>query len=72
MFRATGPGQIEISAGFSGIGVLLLAWRKAGKGYYDGGGLNAYGMSAAVMYWHFVDVVWVFLFPLIYLVERHP
>lgn len=23
------------------------------------------------LYWHFVDVVWVFLFPLIYLVGRH-
>jgi cytochrome c oxidase subunit 3 len=24
------------------------------------------------LYWHFVDIVWVFLFPLIYLVGRHP
>jgi len=24
------------------------------------------------LYWHFVDLVWVFLFPLIYLVSRHP
>jgi cytochrome c oxidase subunit 3 len=23
------------------------------------------------LYWHFVDLVWVFLFPLIYLVDRH-
>jgi heme/copper-type cytochrome/quinol oxidase subunit 3 len=23
------------------------------------------------IYWHFVDIVWVFLFPLIYLVDRH-
>ena len=23
------------------------------------------------LYWHFVDIVWVFLFPLIYLVGRH-
>ena len=23
------------------------------------------------LYWHFVDIVWVFLFPLIYLVNRH-
>jgi cytochrome c oxidase subunit III len=22
------------------------------------------------LYWHFVDIVWVFLFPLLYLVER--
>lgn len=23
------------------------------------------------LYWHFVDVVWVFLFPLIYMIDRH-
>jgi cytochrome c oxidase subunit III len=23
------------------------------------------------LYWHFVDVVWIFLFPLLYLVDRH-
>ena len=23
------------------------------------------------LYWHFVDVVWIFLFPLLYLIERH-
>ena len=23
------------------------------------------------LYWHFVDIVWIFLFPLLYLVNRH-
>ena len=23
------------------------------------------------LYWHFVDIVWIFLFPLLYLIERH-
>lgn len=23
------------------------------------------------LYWHFVDIVWIFLYPLIYLIERH-
>ena len=23
------------------------------------------------LYWHFVDIVWIFLFPLLYLVGRH-
>ena len=23
------------------------------------------------LYWHFVDVVWIFLFPLLYLIGRH-
>ena len=23
------------------------------------------------LYWHFVDVIWIFLFPLLYLIDRH-
>jgi cytochrome c oxidase subunit III len=23
------------------------------------------------LYWHFVDIVWIFLFPLLYLIDRH-
>jgi cytochrome c oxidase subunit 3 len=22
------------------------------------------------LYWHFVDIVWIFLFPLLYLIDR--
>jgi cytochrome c oxidase subunit 3 len=28
-------------------------------------------IEAAALYWHFVDIVWIFLYPLIYLVLRH-
>jgi len=28
-------------------------------------------LEAVALYWHFVDVVWIFLYPLLYLVERH-
>jgi len=24
------------------------------------------------LYWHFVDIIWIFLFPLLYLVSRSP
>jgi cytochrome c oxidase subunit 3 len=23
------------------------------------------------LYWHFVDIIWIFLFPLLYLIDRH-
>ena len=51
-----------------GMGVLgYLAWRaKRGRyssRYYD-------PVDVAGLYWHFVDIVWVFLFPTLYLV--HP
>ena len=52
-----------------GIGILLpmvvLAWRgawtPANHNFVEGMGL----------YWHFVDIVWIFLFPLLYLLGRH-
>jgi cytochrome c oxidase subunit III len=28
-------------------------------------------LQVAALYWHFVDVVWIFLYPLLYLVLRH-
>lgn len=49
------------------IGVLwalIVLWRGY-KGYYD---KNAIGLEMFGLYWHFVDVVWIVLFTLIYLV----
>jgi hypothetical protein len=43
---------------------LLVLWRGY-KGYYD---KNAIGLEMFGLYWHFVDVVWIVLFTLIYLV----
>jgi cytochrome c oxidase subunit 3 len=28
-------------------------------------------VEMAGLYWHFVDIVWIFLFPLLYLIDRH-
>jgi cytochrome c oxidase subunit 3 len=35
------------------------------------GGVYNTPVEITGLYWHFVDVVWVFLFPLFYLVGRH-
>lgn len=32
---------------------------------------RATAVEMAGLYWHFVDCVWIFLFPLLYLVDRH-
>ena len=29
------------------------------------------GSQVAGLYWHFVDLVWIFLYPLLYLSGRH-
>ncbi|MGE3275967.1 MAG: cytochrome c oxidase subunit 3 family protein [Vicinamibacterales bacterium] len=52
-----------------GIGILgVIAWM-ANRGKFDA---EYYApVEMAGLYWHFVDIVWIFLFPLLYLVERH-
>ncbi|MFW5692221.1 MAG: cytochrome c oxidase subunit 3 [Chloroflexota bacterium] len=49
------------------VGVLwcLEVMRRARKGRYDD---NVAGVEVFGLYWHYVDVVWIFLFTLIYLV----
>ena len=52
-----------------GIGIMLvitwMAWRKTfDTEYYT-------PVEVAGLYWHFVDIVWIFLFPLLYLIGRH-
>ena len=32
---------------------------------------NYIGVEILGLYWHFVDLVWIFLFPLLYLLNRH-
>lgn len=46
------------------IWALIVLW-KGYKGNYDN---NAIGIELFGLYWHFVDVVWILLFTLIYLV----
>jgi len=52
------------------IGVLVLAVFAYGA-HCEREWANARRVDIAALYWHFVDVVWIFLYPLIYLVNRH-
>ena len=52
-----------------GIGIMLVITRMAWKGKFDEEYYTPVEMAG--LYWHFVDIVWIFLFPLLYLVERH-
>jgi len=53
------------------VGLGLLAWvaRRASRGEFTPGHHPALEMTG--LYWHFVDLVWIFLFPLLYLIGRH-
>jgi cytochrome c oxidase subunit III len=52
-----------------GIGLMAVLFVMAFKGRFT----KAYHTPIEVsgLYWHFVDIVWIFLFPLLYLIDRH-
>jgi cytochrome c oxidase subunit 3 len=52
-----------------GIGVLLVMWIWAWRGRITREYAGPIEISG--LYWHFVDIVWIFLFPLLYLIGRH-
>src|SRR5687767_7727518 len=51
-----------------GVGLMMVITWMAWKGRFDAHYYTPVEMSG--LYWHFVDIVWIFLFPLLYLVER--
>jgi len=52
-----------------GAGFLLFLIYKANKGAYTPEWHTPVEMFG--LYWHFVDIVWIFLFPLLYLIDPH-
>ncbi len=53
-----------------GIGILIWLLVRAQQGAYTSGYVQP--IEYFGLYWHFVDIVWIFLFPLLYLINRHP
>jgi cytochrome c oxidase subunit 3 len=65
-FAMTGLHALHMIIGICVMAVLaFFAWRgRFSPEYYT-------PVELTGLYWHFVDVVWVFLFPLLYLLHRH-
>ena len=61
-FMVTGFHGLHVS-----IGVIYLLWVafRVKRGYYDNKGFEI--VEIAGLYWHFVDLVWVFIFAFFYL-----
>jgi cytochrome c oxidase subunit 3 len=51
-----------------GIGLLSCLAVLAKRGRFSGVYYNPVDVGA--LYWHFVDIVWIFLYPLLYLINR--
>jgi cytochrome c oxidase subunit III len=52
-----------------GLGILAVLVFYSKRGKFDAEYYNPLEMTG--LYWHFVDIVWIFLFPLLYLLGAH-
>jgi nitric oxide reductase NorE protein len=50
-----------------GLAILLAVWVKTRRGGYSSA--DHHGMETGASYWHMVDLVWVVLFPLVYVMR---
>jgi cytochrome c oxidase subunit III len=64
-FAMTGMHAVHMIIGLGILAVLVvLAWRgRFSSEYYA-------PIDISGLYWHFVDIVWIFLFPFLYLISR--
>lgn len=66
-FILTGLHALHMIVGVGIVGTILyFGW----KGRYTPEYHNP--VEIAGLYWHFVDIVWIYLYPLLYLIDRHP
>jgi nitric oxide reductase NorE protein len=51
------------------LGMVILGWlaERCRRGLYDAD--NRSGFESGVLYWHMVDLIWVVLFPLVYVLS---
>jgi cytochrome c oxidase subunit 3 len=65
-FAMTGFHALHMLVGFGLLAWLLVDTRRGrfGPAYWA-------PVEMVGLYWHFVDIVWIFLFPLLYLIGRH-
>ena len=65
-FAMTGMHALHMIIGVGLLAVLtIMAWRGRFSPEYHA------PVEIVGLYWHFVDIVWIFLFPLLYLLGRH-
>lgn len=65
VFAMTGMHAIHV---ISGVIFILIVWNLARKGHFSPE--RHWGVEACAIYWHYVDVVWIFFYPAIYLIGK--
>src|SRR5262249_40002782 len=63
-FFMTGLHAVHLIIGIALVGIMAyLAHRR----WFSGAGQTQIEVTG--LYWHFIDIVWIFLYPLLYLIE---
>jgi cytochrome c oxidase subunit 3 len=65
-FAMTGMHAVHMIIGIAILGFMVF---RAKAGAYTTGHVTF--VENFGLYWHFVDIIWIFLFPLLYLISRH-
>jgi cytochrome c oxidase subunit 3 len=63
-FSMTGMHALHV---VTGVVFLIVVYSRASRGQFANG--YTWPVTSVVMYWHFVDVVWVFFYPTLYLLK---
>lgn len=64
-FIMTGLHAVHLAIGVVYVGIMALRLRRAHDVQSE-----TKNVDIMALYWHFVDLVWVFVFPLLYLIDR--
>lgn len=64
-FAMTGWHALHV---LSGIFLILVVWNRARKGSFSAE--RNWGVEATAIYWHYIDVIWVFYYPALYLMGK--
>lgn len=65
IFAMTGMHALHV---ISGIGLILIVFYNGSKGAYSA--QRHWGVEACAIYWHYVDLIWIFFYPALYLIGR--
>ena len=65
-FAMTGMHALHMIIGICILGFMIF---RARAGAYTNGHVTF--VENFGLYWHFVDIIWIFLYPLLYLISRH-
>jgi cytochrome c oxidase subunit 3 len=65
-FAMTGMHALHMIIGIAILGYMI--YRAKNDAYTTG---HVTFVENFGLYWHFVDIIWIFLFPLLYLISRH-